>query len=129
MDRVNAGIARRLAVQSGGIDLAGQGQRSAFGYRPITVTVEITESCTMGDPERAIRILQMLKSAGVTLSVDDFGTGYSPLSYLHRFPIDKLKIDRSFVTDLRSNLESQKIVAAILAPGQKPWYSDSRRRR
>jgi diguanylate cyclase (GGDEF)-like protein len=88
------------------------------GIDPATVTIEITESCTMGDPERAIRVLRLLKSVGVKLSVDDFGTGYSSLSYLHRFPIDKLKIDRSFVSNLGSSPESQKVVAAILALAQ-----------
>ena len=98
-------------------ELAGQ-VRDALadtGIDPAAVTVEMTESCTMGDPERAVRVLRQLKSAGVMLSVDDFGTGYSSLSYLHRFPIDKLKIDRSFVSDLGASMQSQRVVAGILA--------------
>jgi EAL domain-containing protein (putative c-di-GMP-specific phosphodiesterase class I) len=68
----------------------------------------------MGDPERAIRVLAELKSLGVGLSIDDFGTGHSSLSYLLRFPLDVLKIDRTFVTNLVKNKESRQIVKTIM---------------
>ena len=63
--------------------------------------------------------LKSLKEAGVSLSVDDFGTGYSSLSYLKRFPIDTIKIDRSFVTDLHQDADDAAICAAILAMSQQ----------
>jgi diguanylate cyclase (GGDEF)-like protein len=85
------------------------------GVDPAMIKLEITESGTMGDPERAVRVLSQLKSFGVQLSVDDFGTGYSSLSYLHKFPIDVLKIDRSFVSDMVDNEDSRQVVKTIMA--------------
>jgi diguanylate cyclase (GGDEF)-like protein len=85
------------------------------GVDPAMIKLEITESGTMGDPERAIRVLSQLKSLGVQLSIDDFGTGYSSLSYLHKFPIDVLKIDRSFVSGMVDNRDSQQVVKTIMA--------------
>ena len=85
------------------------------GVDPTTIKLEITESGTMGDSERAVRVLSQLKSLGVQLSLDDFGTGYSSLSYLHKFPLDVLKIDRSFVAGLIDNRESQQVVKTIMS--------------
>ena len=79
------------------------------------IEVEITESTLLHDVERAISILRRLKSSGVRVSVDDFGTGYSSLAYLKRFDIDTLKIDRSFVTELGSNVDDRAICDAVLA--------------
>ena len=78
------------------------------------IKLEITESGTMGDAERAVRVLGQLKTLGVELCIDDFGTGYSSLSYLQRFPVDVLKIDRSFVDGMLENEESRAIVGTIL---------------
>ena len=69
----------------------------------------------MRDVKDTIDCLQSLKDAGVSLAVDDFGTGYSSLSYLKRFPIDMLKIDRSFVAELEANNDDAAICAAIIA--------------
>jgi EAL domain-containing protein (putative c-di-GMP-specific phosphodiesterase class I) len=77
--------------------------------------VELTESAVMSDPEESIAILEQLSSMGVLVSVDDFGTGYSSMSYLRRFPIDKLKIDRVFISEIASRPEDASIVRAIVS--------------
>ncbi len=77
--------------------------------------VEVTESAVMSDPEQSIAILEQLSSMGVLVSVDDFGTGYSSMSYLRRFPIDKLKIDRVFINEIVSRPEDASIVRAIIS--------------
>ena len=85
------------------------------GFAPQALQLEITESVLMQDAESAIGMLRALKGMGVRISVDDFGTGYSSLSYLKRFPIDILKIDKSFVRDLPDDEEDAAIVRAIIA--------------
>jgi EAL domain-containing protein (putative c-di-GMP-specific phosphodiesterase class I) len=84
------------------------------GLAPSTLEFEITESVLMHDASQATRILESLKALGVRLSVDDFGTGYSSLSYLKRFPIDTVKIDRSFVDGLGQDPADSAIVAAVV---------------
>jgi len=75
--------------------------------------IELTESGLMDDSEGNLAILEELKSQGIMLSVDDFGTGYSSLAYLRRFPIDVLKIDRSFIMDLPGDADAATIVTTI----------------
>lgn len=77
--------------------------------------VELTESVVMSDPEESIAILEKLSTMGVLVSVDDFGTGYSSMSYLRKFPIDKLKIDRTFVNEIMSRPDDASIVRAIIS--------------
>ncbi|MDP5149978.1 EAL domain-containing protein [Rheinheimera baltica] len=89
------------------------------GADPAYLIFEITESMLMGDTDAAINQLNQLKRLGVSLSIDDFGTGYSSLSYLKRFPVDELKIDRSFVKDIPEDRNDMDIVAAIIAMAQK----------
>jgi len=85
------------------------------GLEACYLEVELTESAVMSDPEQSIAILEALSSMGVLVSVDDFGTGYSSMSYLRRFPIDKLKIDRVFIDEIVSRPEDASIVRAIVS--------------
>ena len=77
--------------------------------------IELTESAVMTHPEESVEILERLSRMGVVVSVDDFGTGYSSISYLRRFPIDKLKIDRTFISNLMTSAEDASIVRAIIS--------------
>jgi diguanylate cyclase (GGDEF)-like protein/PAS domain S-box-containing protein len=81
---------------------------------PRNVVVEITESTAMIDPDRTIRILEELHSAGLRLAIDDFGTGYSSLSRLKQMPVDILKIDRSFVRDIPADGHAMSMVKAVI---------------
>jgi EAL domain-containing protein (putative c-di-GMP-specific phosphodiesterase class I) len=92
----------RRAVASAGID-------------PHCLKLEITESTVMQDAEAAVATLHALKSLGIQVAIDDFGTGYSSLGYLRQFPIDTLKIDRSFVSGLGQDTQDTAIVRSIVA--------------
>jgi len=85
------------------------------GVAPDLIELELTERSLMEDTDATRKCLRQLKDIGVRLSIDDFGTGYSCLSYLRRFPIDVLKIDRSFVSDLATSDDAQAICGAILS--------------
>ena len=86
-----------------------------FKVDPGSLELEITENAMMADEAEASRGLVELKSVGVRIALDDFGTGYSSLSYVKRFPVDSLKIDRSFVQEIESDPEAQAIAVAIIA--------------
>jgi len=79
--------------------------------------LEVTESCMMNDPDAIIRDLKLLGAMGIALSIDDFGTGYSSLNYLKKLPIDKLKIDQSFVRDIPHDTNNTAIAKAVIALG------------
>jgi len=87
------------------------------GVAPNALELEFTESVVMEDAEKTIETLRALKKLGVQLSIDNFGTGYSSLNYLKHFPIDRIKIDRSFVADLDSNNNDAALVEAIISMG------------
>jgi diguanylate cyclase (GGDEF)-like protein len=87
----------------------------ASGLNPQLLEVELTETAVMSDAEESIQILEAISRMGVLVSVDDFGTGYSSMSYLRRFPIDKLKIDRCFVDQMTRRQEDASIVQAIIS--------------
>ncbi len=87
------------------------------GLEPRYLEIEITESASMKEVEITISTLNELKQMGVLISIDDFGTGFSSLNHLKRFPIDKLKIDQSFVRDITANADDAAIVKAIIAMG------------
>ena len=83
-----------------------------------SLELELTESLILQRPEHVIRTMKALKETGITFSIDDFGTGYSSLSQLKRFPIDKLKIDQSFIRDIHIDDDDAAITAAIIALGR-----------
>lgn len=90
-----------------------EGALSASGLEPWRLEMEITESVMLDDALGNIRTLQNLKALGVLIALDDFGTGYSSLSYLRSFPFDKIKIDRSFISDMSDSREALAIIRAI----------------
>lgn len=104
------------AVQFHGADLVSGVARvlEETGLAPRWLELEMTESIIMDDPERVVRLLEKLKELGVGLSIDDFGTGYSSLSYLKRFPIDTIKIDRSFINDIVRDPSDAAIVRMVI---------------
>lgn len=90
---------------------------AATGLEPKLLELELTESASMEDPQKTVDILCKLKEMGVRLAIDDFGTGYSNLNYLKRFPVDRLKLDQSFVRDLTSDPDDLAIARAVIAMG------------
>jgi EAL domain-containing protein (putative c-di-GMP-specific phosphodiesterase class I) len=99
------------------LDLVGQIRRAlaATGLDPALLEIELTETAVMSDAEESVHILEAISRMGVLVSVDDFGTGYSSMSYLRRFPIDKLKIDRCFVEQMTTRPEDASIVGGIIS--------------
>lgn len=91
---------------------------AASGMDPKLLQIEITESMVMLNVEKAVQLLDAIQSRGVRLAIDDFGTGYSSMSIMKRFPIDTIKIDRSFVRDLPDNSEDKAIAQAIIGMGK-----------
>ena len=96
------------------LDVVHQALRTS-GLPPYRLDLEITESVLMHDDEETLSILHRLRALGVGIAMDDFGTGYSSLAYLHKFPFDKIKIDRSFVADITREESGISVVRAIMA--------------
>jgi len=91
----------------------------ATGVEPVNLELELTESVLMQDAEAAIVTLHALKAMGVRLAIDDFGTGYSSFTYLRRFPMDTIKVDRSFVQEISIEPEDETIISAMIDIGKK----------
>ena len=90
----------------------------ASGMSPVLLQLEVTESMVMRNVSRAVKVLDAIQSRGIRLAIDDFGTGYSSMSLMKQFPIDTIKIDRSFVRDLPDDSEDQAIAQAIISMGK-----------
>jgi EAL domain-containing protein (putative c-di-GMP-specific phosphodiesterase class I) len=88
------------------------------GLEPSLLELEITESMVMHNPTRMIAVLAKIKSLGVRLAIDDFGTGYSSLAQIKHFPIDTLKVDRSFIHNIPQDAEDRAITEAIITMGK-----------
>ena len=103
-----------VQFRRGNVDAVVQGVLERTGLRAGCLELELTESTLVDDADTFILALQRLKALGVRLSIDDFGTGYSNLSYLQRFSVDKLKVDRSFIVRLDNSAQDRAIVDAIV---------------
>jgi diguanylate cyclase (GGDEF)-like protein/PAS domain S-box-containing protein len=113
---VSVNLSARQLAQADLVDLVAQALER-HSLTPSALTLEITESVLMEDAEWAIGSIRALRNLGVKLSIDDFGTGYSSLGYLKRFPVDTVKIDRSFVDGLGTDPEDSAIVNAVISLG------------
>ena len=91
---------------------------SESGLEPGALTLEITETTLMRDAQETVRRLTEIKQLGVRVAIDDFGTGYSSLAHLRQFPVDALKIDRSFITGLAHNLEGESLIRTLVQLGK-----------
>jgi EAL domain-containing protein (putative c-di-GMP-specific phosphodiesterase class I) len=106
------------SLQCDGLVDAVRAALALTGLPPSDVEFEVTESSLMNDLDRAVATLAALRGLGVRLAIDDFGTGYSSLTYLKRFPVDVLKIDRAFIRDLTTDASDAALTTAIIAMGQ-----------
>lgn len=112
--RMSVNLSARQFEQSNLVELVHQILEET-GLEAAYLELEVTESFLMADIDRSVKTLKQLRELGISLALDDFGTGYSSLNYLKRFPVNMLKIDRSFVQDVMSNPESATITDAIIA--------------
>ena len=114
LPRIAINISPRQFLRS---DLPGAIERQMrdAGLDPRVLEIEVTEGTVMNEPERMAGILGRIKAMGVSVAIDDFGTGYSSLAYLKRFPLDRLKIDRSFVSGLPEDTDDAAITRSIIA--------------
>ncbi|MDQ3788718.1 MAG: EAL domain-containing protein, partial [Actinomycetota bacterium] len=121
MDRgLRIGVAVNLSVRSlANMDFPDGVADALARHRvpPELLTLELTESGVMADPQRALPVLRALHNLGVVLAVDDFGTGYSSLAYLRQLPVDEVKIDKSFVFGMGSDLGDLAVVRSIVELG------------
>jgi diguanylate cyclase (GGDEF)-like protein len=116
--KINVNLSVRQIIEPGLEDLVDRAL-SACQLPPDALQLEFTESMIMRDVASTHAQMSALRSMGVRLAIDDFGTGYSSLNYLHRFPVDTLKIDRAFIDQITDNEEDRNIVHTIIALGQR----------
>jgi EAL domain-containing protein (putative c-di-GMP-specific phosphodiesterase class I) len=95
-----------------------KGALAKSGLDPTALTIEITETTLMKNVEDTAHRLRAIKGLGVRIAIDDFGTGYSSLGHLKRFPVDALKIDRSFISELRSNQQGDAVIHTLVQLGK-----------
>jgi len=124
-DQVAGGHELRVAVnvsgkhlQSGTLEADIAAALRSTGLQPSNLVIELTESTLMSETESNLARLRDIKRLGVRIAIDDFGTGYSSLAYLHRFPIDILKIDRSFVSGLSQSDNGRELARAVISLGE-----------
>jgi EAL domain-containing protein (putative c-di-GMP-specific phosphodiesterase class I) len=120
MKRIGVAVnlsARQLAVPDLVSSLETIVDRAGIAHE--RVEFELTESCVMTDPEAARATLEALRARGFRLSIDDFGTGHSSLSYVHRLPVHRLKVDRSFLSRERGARETEVVMRAIVELGRQ----------
>lgn len=115
--RMSVNISSKLLLQPGFAESI-QANLLEQGLKPGSLAIEITESVIMDHPDQAVETMTKLQKMGVHIHIDDFGTGYSSLSYLHSFPVNALKIDRSFISKLSANSDNQEIIKTIIALAQ-----------
>jgi diguanylate cyclase (GGDEF)-like protein len=113
--RVAVNVSPRQFQNSDRLMLTVRSALESIGLEGKHLCLEITESMLMGDPQETARTLKTIKSMGVKISIDDFGTGFSSFSNLRRYPLDELKIDRSFMKDIPDSTDDAAIVGAIIA--------------
>ncbi|ODT73186.1 MAG: hypothetical protein ABS75_00435 [Pelagibacterium sp. SCN 63-23] len=108
------------AIQLSQVDLIDTVRNTLLlsGLSPERLELEVTETSIIADKQRALHVLRQIKAMGVSIAIDDFGTGYSSLDTLRSFPFDKIKLDRSFMSEVEDNEQSKAIVRAILALGR-----------
>ncbi|PLZ01660.1 diguanylate cyclase [Burkholderia sp. WAC0059] len=112
--RVSVNLSTKVLQQRDVVQLVSQ-VLAESGLEARYLELELTESALMGNADEAVSMLSELHALGVSLAIDDFGTGYSSLSYLKRLSVDRLKIDRSFVSDIGTNTDDETITSAIIA--------------
>ncbi|ODC03450.1 hypothetical protein BFW38_07700 [Terasakiispira papahanaumokuakeensis] len=112
--RLHVNLSARQVLQSDLVDTI-EDTIARTGLSPTKLTLEVTESVLLDQNRETLRKLETLRRQGMHISLDDFGTGYSSLAYLHRLPVDSLKIDQSFIREMRDSASSQAIVRAIIA--------------
>jgi EAL domain-containing protein (putative c-di-GMP-specific phosphodiesterase class I) len=103
-----------IQLRNGNLPVLARGVIEAYGLNPADLIFEITESVAMEQPMETVRILDILHSMGVVVAIDDFGTGYSSLGYLRMFPLDHLKLDRSFVEEIGEDTDGSVICDATI---------------